>query len=251
MGAMMDRARRWMQQRIPKAGWIALASSLALGLILVGHLKLQQLLDDYPIQQVEISGDVRYIRPDMLNPLVERYVKALNFFELSTEGLEETIKALPWVESVRVQKHWPDRVDIHLVELEPIAIWQEVYLLSSRGGLFRNPNTEVLDPLPHLSGPSGHLDEVLNTFQQAVLLLSGNGIRLNQIELTRFDDWRLQVTHEAGDVELWLNKAGVLTKLDQFVSLMHSITQMNGKIPARFDLRYPKGVAVKWLEAST
>lgn len=42
--------------------------------------------------------------------------------DVSLGGAHDAILQLPWVESVRVERHWPGTIEIHVTEREPVAV---------------------------------------------------------------------------------------------------------------------------------
>lgn len=76
----------------------------------------------FAVEDVEIAGNHRMSELDVLSALGLDGETSMIGFD-ATQAREELAK-LPWIQSVDVQKVYPDRVRISLVERQPYAVWQ-------------------------------------------------------------------------------------------------------------------------------
>lgn len=76
----------------------------------------------FAVEDVEIAGNKRMSELDVLSALgLDGETSMIGF---DATQARKVLAALPWVQSVDVQKIYPDRVRISLVERQPYAVWQ-------------------------------------------------------------------------------------------------------------------------------
>lgn len=76
-------------------------------------------------------------------------------FGIDLEAARERVAALPWVESVTVERRLPDMLYLRIVEAEPMALWQQVgqlRLLSRKGEVIAEPQPLRFASLPLVVG---------------------------------------------------------------------------------------------------
>ncbi|MEF2074224.1 cell division protein FtsQ/DivIB [Consotaella aegiceratis] len=115
--------------RAPRFGVLAvvvLGSSGLYGMALGGHTTavvdaLAQPVG-FSIDQIDVAGNTETTEIDVLQALWQTGSSSL--VSLDADAARETLEAMPWIASASVQKIYPDRVDIALVERQPFALWQ-------------------------------------------------------------------------------------------------------------------------------
>lgn len=76
----------------------------------------------FAVEDVEIAGNNRMSELDVLSALgLDGETSMIGFDAVKARGV---LEQLPWVQSVDVQKIYPDRVRVSLVERQPYAVWQ-------------------------------------------------------------------------------------------------------------------------------
>ncbi len=214
-----------------------------------GYKGVLKLFQAYPILKIDIVGDLNFVEPAKLQSLVIRCTEGTNYFQVPLEELRREMLQLEWIEEVRIKKVWPNRLEVFLVELRPVAVWQNKFLISSKGDLVEVEDIEVNHAfLPRLSGGEDQVAWLLESYQLMTPLLNQGGGRLIALELTDYFHWRLSVHHGGSDVEVWLARDKVIDQLARFNSMMDAISALGERRPVRLDLRYPQGIAVKWAE---
>ncbi|RCL02686.1 MAG: cell division protein FtsQ [Candidatus Tokpelaia sp. JSC188] len=95
----------------------------------------------FSVEKVNISGNRKTSEIDLLSALdVDR---SISLFSFNVEKARAAVSVLPWVESVSVQKIYPNQINISIVERQPIAIWQH------------NGNIDVIDKQGNVIMPYG------------------------------------------------------------------------------------------------
>ena len=76
----------------------------------------------FAVEDVEIAGNNRMSELDVLSALgLDGETSMIGFDAVDAR---KVLSELPWVQSVDVQKIYPDRVRVSLVERQPYAVWQ-------------------------------------------------------------------------------------------------------------------------------
>ncbi|WP_144752940.1 cell division protein FtsQ/DivIB [Bartonella saheliensis] len=76
----------------------------------------------FVVTQVDISGNKRLTKQDILKML--KLDVAPSIFTFDVEKARSLLEKQAWVQSANVQKIYPNRMRISIVEREPYAIWQ-------------------------------------------------------------------------------------------------------------------------------
>jgi cell division protein FtsQ len=87
-------------------------------------------------------------------------------FDIDLQAARERVAALPWVESVTVERRLPDTLYLQITEAEPMALWQherQLRLLSRMGQVIAEPQPQRFSSLPLVVGAGApeHTAELL------------------------------------------------------------------------------------------
>ncbi|MCR9256307.1 MAG: cell division protein FtsQ/DivIB [Alphaproteobacteria bacterium] len=86
------------------------------------------------VDQVLVTGRYRTHRGDLLEAVgIERGMPLLG---LDIAAVQRRVRDLPWVETVTVGRHYPDKVAVAITERLPMALWQRqgTFVLVDRAG---------------------------------------------------------------------------------------------------------------------
>jgi cell division protein FtsQ len=198
-----------------------------------------------PIRTVTISGELYQLERKDLQVALERQVRG-TFFSVDLDALQRTAKRYPWVDEVKVSRHWPDSVRLSIREKHAVARWQPSGLVSEDGSIFRPRSATGVSDLPLLSGPRAQSQFVLQRYQEMAAVLAKVGLRVQAVTLTDRMSWELMLND---GVKVLIDGQDTLAKLKRFTVLYER--QLVGEIAsiARVDLRYRNGVAIGWRQA--
>lgn len=234
-------------QDIKQVNWLRWSVTLSIFVLTLALLTgfISWLVDPghSPLRRVEIEGDFHYLDKAQLQttlaPLLEN-----GFFKINVAEVQSQAEALPWVNRASVRRVWPDRLQIHIVEQQPFALWGEQALLNPLGEVFR-PATQPADmTLPHLSGPPGHAAPVLANYQLMNDMLKGLGLTLEELHQDTRRAWRLLLSN---GMSVELGRTDPVQRLARFISVYPAILATTTKaVIEQVDLRYSNGFAVRW-----
>lgn len=198
---------------------------------------------DRPIERVSIRGDLEYVSAAYLREQLAPLVRGQTWLSVDIQALREQARAIDWLAEVRVSRHWPDALTFELYEQEPVARWNDDYLLNPRGVPFRRGDVSVPEDLPDLAGPGGSGAEVLALLDQLQNGLAPLGLDVTQLRLEDRGAWRFQVNDS---VWVMLGRNQRDTRLARFaIAWQRQLGTQSSQI-RYIDLRYPNGVVVAW-----
>lgn len=193
-----------------------------------------------------MQGELPHVSPlvvqQRLAPLVER-----PFFQVNLLGIRQELEQIPWVARAEVRRVWPDQIVVHLAEQIPIARWGQQALLNTQGQSFTPGDTGNYAHLPYLYGPQRAQQKVMHQYQILSHMLRPLGFSITRLELRDRGSWFLST--EQG-IEMLLGRDQVLEKVRRFTTIYQKALEPQRDNIARIDLRYPKGLAVAWREAT-
>lgn len=200
-----------------------------------------KLANYFPIKTVRIYGINRLDRnevKELIRPLVDR-----GFFAINVESIRERLIQLPWVADIFVRRHWPDRIEITVVEKNAVAYWNGGTLLSQTGEVFMPKKETYPTDLPKFIGPDGKQIVMLQHFNKINRLLMPLHAKISYLELTPYYNWKLMLSN---GITLQIGHKDILTRLDHFVKVYPKIVGNRAADVEYVDLRYANGMAVRW-----
>jgi cell division protein FtsQ len=204
---------------------------------------LPKVMDEYPLQQVQVRGVNDERRQQEVEMALSGLLAGENFFSVPLAALHREVTALSWVADARVRRHWPDRLVMQVRERIPVAVWNGEVLVSGSGEPFLGLSRYNVDGLPRLSGPAPRLDDVMVYYHSMGRVLSGIGLAINSLEVDSRLTARVRLNN---GTLLVVDREHYANKLRRFVRLYETLAANDGRYPERVDLRYADGMAVTW-----
>jgi cell division protein FtsQ len=214
-------------------------------LILTARVTYLYLADGqrFPMNTIKITATYRHISRQQLESILSETLSKSSFFTLPVRQLSAKLKALPWTKSVYIERIWPDVLKINLVENTPVAVWNDV-MLTEDGKLFNPGNSQDENfQLPHLRGPRDQQQEVLQVYQKMSKMLLMHGFSTALLEKRDNQAWELTLDN---GILIHLGKQDIDAKIIRFCKAYPAVFSKNLSRLVSVDLRYPRGMAVKW-----
>lgn len=171
-------AMRW--RTFYQRSWRYAAATAILALLAIGGRAGWGYLTTTPrlaLAHIEVVGAQRAPAGDLLERA--RLVRGLNLVTLNTWDVERDMASNPWVKSVRIERHWPNRLRVNVVEHRPIALVAlgDLYVVNAEGELSKRLEADDTVDVPLLTGFERdafvrHADEAGRTLKEAALLLA-------------------------------------------------------------------------------
>ena len=203
---------------------------------------------DKPVTNVSIHGQFARVSRQAV---ADRVYAALgdSFIRLDLSGIQRALSGEPWIDFARVQRRWPDGLDVTVIEHKPIARWNDRDVLNQRGEIIqlsgREGEFESLADLPRLSGPEGMEQNVMSRYQAIGKLLKDYEMSIRQLACDDSHSWTLQLDD---GVVIALGRDNVIDRVRRFIAVYEVQLQSRWAELQRIDLRYFNGLAVQWRE---
>ncbi len=202
--------------------------------------------EHWPLRTLRVQGALARVDRAQLQATVLPHAQR-GFFAVDLGSVQQAVDRLPWVERSEVRKHWPDVLEVRIVEHRPFARWGEDRLLSEHGRLFPIGKLQVPVGLPLLDGPEARVPEVVALYNQARTQLANAGGVLG-VALDRRGSWSIAL-HDGTRVVLGRNDPGA--RLARFAPMLPQLASQNPQRRlVRADLRYTNGFALTWAKAA-
>lgn len=232
-----QRARRGRQ-------WTAALMVALLAAIGVQSLRWLSAPEQLPLRQISIAGQPSQMSASELKALLEDQL-GRNLLNLDLAELQRRLLAEPWIVAAELQRHWPDRLAVHLQARQAVAYWGEGALLDADAQVFHPAQLPEGKPWPRLYGSADKADELLQSYQVFSRSLSTLGLVIETLHWDQYGNRRLTLP---SGVTVELGSRDWLTRLQRFVALYPDVLQPHLSELAAVDLRYPDGAALRWVE---
>ncbi|MDO5506462.1 MAG: cell division protein FtsQ/DivIB [Pseudoxanthomonas suwonensis] len=199
----------------------------------------------WPLRTLRVEGQLQRVDPAQVQVALLPHA-ARGFFAVRMDDAQAAVAQLPWVESAEVNKHWPDVLEVRIVEHEPFARWGEDRLLSAHGRLFPVGGIQVPEELPLLDGPDAAVSEVVALYNHAREQFAGLGMEVEALRQDARGSWSLQLS---SGTRVILGSHEARSRLQRFVRLLPRLLASRTQPLERADLRYTNGFALVWGDA--
>ena len=246
MGVLRRRNRRkkgsGRRYEMPKVEWSrasraagAVAAISALGLVIALGL-------DQPVRNFVIDGPFQRVTAVEVQQAAKASLRG-GLVSADLDRLRAAVEALAWVDRARVQRLWPDRLRIEIVEQQAAARWGDDGLLNTRGELFATGVRHPPPELPRLDGPPGTEWQVAQRYLAIQDRLGKLGFQVAALRLDARGAWELDL---ATGVTVRLGRRQVDERMDRFVQFGVQVISGRAAEVRYIDMRYSNGFAIGW-----
>jgi cell division protein FtsQ len=254
---MFSRARRNRRKsprrELPKLphlsfDWRPLATLAAGAVVATLALALGRNLLALPIRSIDIEGSFQ--RVSKLEIAAASGALGESFLSLDLDAVRERIQALPWVDTVTLQRVWPDTLKIGYTEYLAAARWGETGLLNTSGELFAEDPQHEYRELPRLDGPEGSHRRVAERYLEIRDRLTRLGLTLESLTMDSRGAFTIEL---AGGLTVRIGRDDVDGRIRRFFDLAFPALVQEGSFDRAgyVDMRYPNGFAVGWRKSAT
>jgi cell division protein FtsQ len=245
---MLKRARNRMKSRDQSATrsripWGAIVRGLATGAAVLATLCVVFWALNQPIRTVQVTGRFQHVSPGQIERIVAREVRSDGLLTVRLAAVSRAIQALPWVDTVSLERDWPHGLAVRVVEQVAAARWGGDGLVNDRGVLFATGVSGIPAGLARLSGPQGSAAEVMQRYLAMRRRLAQAGLTLTALRLDPRGAWQLDL---ADGITVRLGRAQVEERFDKFMSAAAGIVERRARDISYVDMRYTNGFAIGW-----
>ena len=199
-------------------------------------------IERFPIKTIKVEATYQHISRESLKTLLAQSISESSFFTFPVKKSQKMLASLPWTKSISIERVWPDALKIKLIENTPTAIWNDDILMAD-GKMVKFNKDDALMNLPLLKGPENQQKEVLQVYEKIGKILSEHGFFIKLLEKRDNHSWTLTLST---GLQLFLGKQDIDLKIIRFCKAYPAVLQNTSDNAMSVDLRYPRGMAVKW-----
>ena len=197
--------------------------------------------DQGKVKNLQISGALKNVNSQMISQKIA-HLLAEDIVNLDMTQIQQTIEDMPWVRTAEVVRIYPSTIKVAIKEQIPVAIWNGKSYLNQYGEIFNAPDIEDKEMLTKLNGKNEKAKVMLKLYSSLK-----NSIATDMLQ-TIFQNengvYRLKLNN---GTEVVLGRKQLnqrINRLTKMLDLIESHTQ----VITRIDLRYRKGMAIKFSE---
>lgn len=198
--------------------------------------------DWLPVRYVRIEGAFQYIAKDKIKQVLKDQVNN-GLYNADIQQIQASVNQLPWIESVRVKRVWPDALDIRIIEQNPVVRWRGEGLLNQQGEVFVPDNISEFSQLALISGPAGNEKKLLEIMKGLEVVLSDKQMELAEFRVNERRAWSIKLQK---GMEIILGRNEPLSKFQRFLKTFTLLGKEQIEKVVVVDLRYSNGYALTW-----
>ena len=238
--------RRLQQEQVKRWDFNPKLLSLAgvvLVLLVASYAVWHKLMDPQtlPLRQVQLEAPFNKVSKEMLQKVVSSQVKG-GFFSADMNAVTTAVSDLPWVDTVKLRRVWPDTLRVTVTEQVALARWRDQALVNVRGELFYPAAETFPDGLVELDGPENTVTLMASQFHLFNETLQQGGLGMKRISLTQRRAWEVELSDNTLIV---LGRNDMEQRLQRFVRFYPQLAARADTVK-RVDMRYTNGFAVQW-----
>lgn len=194
-----------------------------------------------PITHINVQGQTQRIDPRVLQQVLASVTAKSMLTNL--RPLLRQLQNLPWVQSVDIKRQWPSTLVITLVEMTPIARFNDSWVLTQDGHVLAPPSSMGLAQLPWLMGPADQVDTVWQAYQAMSAVLNPLGLSIWQLRLSPRFSYDIVLNN---GLILYLGSSQVMQRLQLFTRVYAQHLADKANQIDHIDLRYASSMAIGW-----
>ena len=199
--------------------------------------------DSLTLKRVQLEGSFVHVSRSEVQALLKPYARQ-SFFDLDLSAIKSQLQQQPWVRQASVRRHWPDELEIRLLEQQPVAHWGAKGLVNTEGRVF-SPGGDLPEGLPRLYGPVNSEPLLLARLQDVDELLKPLGLKVTEMHLDDRRSWRIQLDN---GLQLMLGRDQGMQRIQRFISFYPVLLAARADRVRSVDLRYTNGIVLQWRE---
>lgn len=199
-----------------------------------------------PLANIKIEGEFRFVAKETLQSLISEKLDG-SFVDLDLGAIKHAIESDPWVANVTIERIWPDSLKLAVKEHTPIARWNDDGFIASDGELIKVGSNGQLGHLPLLAGDQFSSRDLTKNYLAFSEILKSSALKIRDLKVDSQLSW--SIAFEEGFL-LVLGRDNIQERLESF-SYVYAAYLKEKKVKLeRIDMRYERGLAVKWKDES-
>ena len=195
---------------------------------------------DRPIQTIVVSGEPteaerRRVEESMAS------AELAGILSTNLDAIEERLRKMGWTRNVTIRRQWPDRLEIRLHKVVPVARWGVHDYLAANGEPLQLPDHYA--DLPSLSASISTPQQTMEVYRLLQLFASRQSLRITRLAESPRGEWQVGF---AGGMNLRLGARDVNERMSRFLRAYAVALKDQPRRIDYVDARYTSGIAVRF-----
>ncbi|HIJ81849.1 MAG TPA: FtsQ-type POTRA domain-containing protein [Desulfuromonadales bacterium] len=235
----------------------AMAGIAALALVaglLYGGYRATQSATFFRLKHIEVSSAKRLTREEILG--LANVDVGKDLLRLNLKQMGESLLQNRWIETVRINRYFPDRISIQLTEREPLAVVNMgfIYYLDKKGAVFKVLNQGDKLDFPVVTGfredelasdPKGTAEALRDTCELLKILREKGAFILADVSEIHYDKgFGFTMFTASGALPVKVGSGDFAAKIDRFARIYRDLMAQRATLQY-VDLDYNDKIIVK------
>ena len=194
-----------------------------------------------PVTSIKIEGDFKRVSNKRVDSILSELMNQ-GFLTINQSKYKNRLENIDWVKSVRINKVWPNKINVLLIEDDVIGLWNKKLLLNSSGELYNLDQRVVPKELIQFFGPDDRVNDVYERFNLYNDELVARGILIEKIELNLRGSWEITIRPS---IKIKLGEKDTQERFERFLTIWDQSLLENFELISYIDLRYREGFVIK------
>lgn len=198
----------------------------------------------FAIRHVVVTTTPVHVNPAWIASTVRGDLSG-TFFSMDLGAARAALARIPWVKSVALRRQWPDRLEVELIEHQPLARWNDQGLVDTDGAVFVASDA---GELPEFDGSDGDAPLMVERYREWAPMLAGLSLKLTGLALSPRGGWSIRAEGDGGPLTIEVGRDHADERLGRFAvawKLTIGALAREGRHVDRVDLRYRNGFAAR------
>lgn len=191
----------------------------------------------FPIKNIHFYGEMRELNQLKMAQIAQQNITG-NFLKADMNQLQQALAKDPWVESVKVQRLWPDTINIFVTERQAQAKSRSGGLVDLNGVIYAAKTSQNL---PIYDATKSMMPKLVAFENEITPLLKEHDLQVKALNVNERGAWTLILTN---NVELKLGRKDLKERVGRFIKYWQRDLAPKGKSLQYVDLRYHDGFAI-------
>ncbi|WP_343183249.1 cell division protein FtsQ/DivIB [Buchnera aphidicola (Neophyllaphis podocarpi)] len=201
---------------------------------------------NYKISEIIILNNNKYINQYETKKTTEKLINYSINIENNLDYIKNKLKNIEWIKDIKI-KAINKNLKINLILYEPIAYWNDIYMIDVNAKIFYIPKIyQIKNNLPKIYGLKKKQTEILVIYKKINKILENKKIKIKELYMKKRYSCKL-ITNSNIIIEIGnKDKIEKLKNLIIIWPMLHKEEIYYKKKIVYIDLRYNYGIAVKY-----
>ena len=195
---------------------------------------------DRPVDTIVVSGEPTQAEREWVEQALSS-VPLGGILSTDLEAIENQLITMGWTRQVTVRRHWPDRLELRLHKVVPVARWGAQGYLAANGEPMELPDARY--DLPELSANISTPQQTMEVYRLLQLFASRLDLQIVTLSESPQGEWRAGFTN---GMQVFLGARDVNARMQRFLRVYGNALRYQGQAVDYADARYTSGIAVRF-----